>query len=604
MLFSLALWFAANAVTQGQETGKHPEWDRWCGKVYMPGFPAFDPGGQTVLPPSAPGQPLLNVHFVPRYSLYLEGEHEAEFIVNAALSPYFGQHPWPAEGEKGNGQSVFDFSIRLASDNNTLVESHVMVNSTDNIFRFDLSRLTPSLEPIPVVLDGAPRHGSSNPSWTAQSDVVYLPDKPNGTVTKIDKLNGGLLFRSRATDRNFTSFFPYGFYSSYDGFLGNVTLTNTSVLQRYAEWGFNAMTPLTNYQDAPDVFAVLDRMDMRFMFDLREYYKNLTMVQEQVLLARDAEAIFAYWSADEPDGWQDPFEDPVLAHDLIRKLDPYHPVAVVLNCQDYYFKEYTAGADIIMEDVYPIGINSTWSKWGTACNATLGDCGCDDCSGAAGVLNVPARLDILASHERDANLWPPKTKVHNPQSFHGEDYWSRDPTPAEEAAMVLLAVNHDARAIISWVYPDSDVLSRLHGRLAKVLTASPAADFLVGATRPVRARVTVGGHPDETVDADTGEQLNFVDAAYWVVGDRALVSVVQASNSDIDEQVVVRVPRAFRIVSVLWEGPSAEDTSGDGKAPSLGWWVKCNGLLAVKGLPAVTTSLFIIDLKKHLTQNL
>lgn len=38
-----------------------------------------------------------------------------------------------------------------------------------------------------------------------------------------------------------------------------------------------------------------------------------------------------------------------------------------------------------MEDVYPIGINGTFSKWGTACNATLGDCGCDNCAGAVQV---------------------------------------------------------------------------------------------------------------------------------------------------------------------------------------------------------------------------
>lgn len=28
----------------------------------------------------------------------------------------------------------------------------------------------------------------------------------------------------------------------------------------------------------------------------------------------------------------------------------------VLNCENYYFKEYTAGADIVMEDAYPVDL--------------------------------------------------------------------------------------------------------------------------------------------------------------------------------------------------------------------------------------------------------
>ena len=255
----------------------------------------------------------------------------------------------------------------------------------------------------------------------------------------------------------------------------------------------------------------------------------------------------------------------MLARDLIRKLDPYHPVAVVLNCQNYYFKEYTAGADIIMEDVYPIGINSTFSKWGTACNSTLGDCGCDNCQG--NVQDVSRRLDDLAKYERWLGLWP-KTKIHNPQSFHGEDYWFRDPSPAEEYVMAMLAFNHGAQSIISWVWPASAVLGKAHGALSKVVTSSPVVDFLVGGDGPHRIDVTA---------ADT----EVVDAAYWTSGKQILVGIANGGYVDIENVDILVNGNATVISSTPWGGGLS--------------WSLTGSRLSVARLPALATSIIIID---------
>lgn len=61
------------------------------------------------------------------------------------------------------------------------------------------------------------------------------------------------------------------------------------------------------------------------------------------------------------DGHGVPLDATTNSYSQIKKLDPYHPVSLALNCQNYYFKEYTAGADIILTDPYPIGLNNTWS---------------------------------------------------------------------------------------------------------------------------------------------------------------------------------------------------------------------------------------------------
>lgn len=215
-----------------------------------------------------------------------------------------------------------------------------------------------------------------------------------------------------------------------------------------------------------------------------------------------------------------------------------------------------------MEDVYPIGVNGTFSKWNTVCNTTLGDCGCDNCVGS--VFDVADRLDDLGRYEEWLGYWP-KTKFHNPQSFSGEGYWGRDPTEQEEWVMVLLAVNHGAKGMMSWVYPTSEVLARAHGRLARVLTVSPVVDFVVGGGRPRGVNVGVEG----------------VDVAVWKGGveGRVLVSVVNGGE-EVKGAVTVSVRGATRIESKAW---------GDVE------WILDGDKLSVSGLPALSTSLLILE---------
>jgi hypothetical protein len=326
------------------------------------------------------------------------------------------------------------------------------------------------------------------------------------------------------------------------------------------------MVPLTPIWSSREEFEYMDKIDLKFMYDLRSYYKNLTEVQGQVSAIKDFESLYAYWGSDEPDGWQDPFDATVLSRDLIRRIDPYHPVSVTLNCQNYYFKEYTAGADFIMEDVYPIGINSTFSKWGTACNVTHGDCGCDNCQG--NVQDVSSRLDDLAMYEEWLGLWP-KTKFHNPQSFHGENYWMRSPTPEEEVAMNALAFIHVAKGIVSWVWPVESAdrgLVEAHGQLAKVVTANPARDFLV-------LGVAQRG--------DSG--LEIVDVGYWVVDGKMMVMIVNGGYDDLDEFIKISLgqEKLSAVGQTLWGETN---------------WKVLGGKLVADRMKGMATSILVLDL--------
>jgi hypothetical protein len=80
-------------------------------------------------------------------------------------------------------------------------------------------------------------------------------------------------------------------------------------------------------------------------------------------------------------GWEYDLNSTKLAYDLLKELDLYHSVSLVLKCQNFYYEECSSGADIVFEDAYPVSFNATWSTWGIPCNLAYGDCGCDNCLG-------------------------------------------------------------------------------------------------------------------------------------------------------------------------------------------------------------------------------
>ncbi|KAI1111735.1 hypothetical protein F5Y14DRAFT_464329 [Nemania sp. NC0429] len=573
-------WATATVAQDEPDTGVHPEWPRWCGKVYQSGYPAFEPGGHTVEPPTN-GSTFLHVQFRPRYSLYLATEKQASFVVNAALSPWFGD-PYADSTNHGSEpeKEAFDdllFSIHLAESGAQLVKSRIRINQTGVEFPFDLSKLKlkPRTAPYAVVLTGtSPRGGSRK--YTATSELLYLPETPRGgSATKIDNLNGGLLFKSARTAGRFVPLLPYGYYGLYNG--SDDPGVADAFVRDYTSGGngLNAIVSLAGFPDTNPVYDSMDAQGLHFMFDLRGSYKNLTETETRVNTIKHHSSLFAYWTADEPDGWQVPFDKTPAAQALIHKLDPYHPVAITLNCQDYYFGAYAAGGDVLMEDVYPIGINASFSKWGTACNATLGDCGCDNCAG--GVQDVPRRLDDLSRYEARLGRWP-LPKFHNPQVFHGEDYWARDPSFAEARAMNALAFHRGATGIFGWTWPGSAELFDVHSAMARVVTAPPVRDFLL-----------LAGGPQPLRDVGKGQGLGhaLVDAAYWVRGDRALVSVVNGAYDDVKGPVAFALP--FAVTGI-------EDVVFGGLP-----WTLRGGRLVVDTLPAMSTS-FVI-LKVRATEN-
>jgi hypothetical protein len=101
-----------------------------------------------------------------------------------------------------------------------------------------------------------------------------------------------------------------------------------------------------------------------------------------------------------------------LAYNLIYEQDGYHPVSLVLNCENYFFIEYALnGADLVMVDPYPIAMNARWSKpYNTYVDENFGDSGCDNCNGT--FYDISTRIESTRNRARLQGAW--RTKVCAP----------------------------------------------------------------------------------------------------------------------------------------------------------------------------------------------
>lgn len=302
---------------------------------------------------------------------------------------------------------------------------------------------------------------------------------------------------------------------------------------------------------------VLDRMQevgMYLMYDMRFTYMNNTSVMEQVNSIKYRPNLLLWYTGDEPDGTSDPLNATSIAYDLIYSLDGYHPVSLVLNCQDYEWASYTAGTDIVMQDVYMIGNNVTWSnEWNTTCTPDYGDCGCDNCfsipagnsaavspnstyydsvvpanSGIGSYFDISDRVSSFQNRlevmgwERTKAVWTVPQAFGSAQSVAFVTflylllltalirYWTRTPTGEEWVVQSIMGINQGALGVVPWVDPNPEYIKVAASAFA--LSLPKFTSYIFGATSP-RSNYLIGG----------------VDIATWAAGFETLVL---ATNTD------------------------------------------------------------------------
>ncbi|KAF2875799.1 hypothetical protein BDV95DRAFT_665198 [Massariosphaeria phaeospora] len=554
-----------------------PGVDVWCGKAYRETNASFDPGGW-LNAPNATNELKLDLRIAPRYNLYLGSQRNASFIVDTPVSYTRGLSYKNQTFDDDSPSTKKPFTeliiqVRNLQTNAVLVDwARIPVNASGIEIEFDLSSMKPSLaHPWTVLIIG--NSPDAIQTYTATTTVTVLPERNDtGSVARIDRLYRGIEAKSSLTKNNWKPIFPYSFYTSWDWI--SSTLNNASAtknLTTFRASGYNLIHPVPpggsdpfNHTLLEQFLTICDALELYVMYDMRHTYQNTTSITRQLSALQPHPSLLLYYTADEPDGWTDPLNATRLSYTHIRSLDPYHPVSLVLNCANFHFAEYSSGADILLEDTYPIAVNTSVSAvYHTACNATYGDCGCDNCHAHDAAYPAYVHNPFLDIVERVDSLyrlqeWTGRAHLCGkpvwgvPQAFwDAGSFWGRWPSAQEEAVMGVLRVNHGGLGIVAWMYPTSAEIEGVTAGLARVVAGERVVKFLLGARRV--ALRTVGGE-------------GLLDAAAWVRGGRVLVSVVFQGYGDLGGEVEVRLPVSVDGVEVLWGEGGGWGIGLDGKS--------------------------------------
>lgn len=505
---------------------------------------------------------LLDLRVYPRMSIFLESESDGTFVVDAGLSRVVGDEyclgAWREGfitdgGHAGAAVLTEDLTVTISNANGgeNIVTASVKLNSTGNQVPFSLSAFTPRFDPYDVVVWTQAPCGSTH---TARTSFRRLPLRSDGgSVSRVDNLYGGLMVLSEDDEAtSWKPILPFSFYVDW----GNYLSRSPANVASFAKLGYNIIHPTPGGGNEPwdfDAFMSfvdqLEQLGMFLMYDMRWTFKNLSSVAEQVDRLRARKSMLLWYTGDEPDGWGDALNSTVLSYQKIQALDPYHPVSLVLNCQNFHYADYAAGADIVLADPYPIGVNMSVSvQWGTACNETYGDCGCDNCAGS--LDDIGERLDDLQRYQTWLRA-PPKPFWGVPQAHGGAEYWARPPTAAEEVVMDAMFLNHGAKGLVAWNFPTTEEIKEVSSALAKVVTAEETTAFFLG-TKPERLVVE-------------GPGSDGFDATGWRVGEQMLVSIVNKAYKAVEGVSVSIGDKGVKSIRGVWTEGEATGWTAQGK---------------------------------------
>jgi hypothetical protein len=493
----------------------------WCGKNYMSTEPVTNPGGQFPISQTF-SEPHLALRCGPAVKPYLPEDLDptdptfVSILVDTPIT--FSNISGATAFRQFSSLSTLDVTVLV--DGKKLASGSVPVNASKHILPFSLSSLEPRTEAYNLTCTASLGDGTE---VLGSSLLTYLPAKPAGigSVTKMDMRSGTLLAKPPTGEEGpYERIFPIGFYTQFEGYLDS----NLSISSTLKEQGFTVVHTVPPFENNTILEQVLDKMQeagLWLMYDMRYTYQNDTSVTEQVNLIKSRPNLLLWYTADEPDGTSDPLNATTLTQFLINSLDGgdgkggsgYHPVSLVLNCQNYFWSEYANGADVLMQDTYMIGNNVSFSlEWSTPCTVDFGDCGCDNCVGTDGVgtfKDISSRMDVFAERSFIDGWELEKVVWTVPQGFGDEEYWTRTPTGEEFVVQSIVGINHGGLGVVSWDDPTTDDIKAGASALALALTSgpSPMASFILNPSSTFKQVTTASG----------------IDTGLWTVDGKTLL---------------------------------------------------------------------------------
>ena len=250
-------------------------------------------------------------------------------------------------------------------------------------------------------------------------NINILPHQRN--AVKTDRFQGTLISDG-------LPFFPSGFY------------TYSPIQQGLAESekakGFNMISPynLLKKYSLDERKAFMDRMadiGMKVNYNLLSLsggggvnHKDgqaLTEIEKRALLIKEIEAfknhpaLLSWYICDEPVGQGVSAEFLKKQYQLIKSIDPYHPISIVFMAPQSA-APYADAMDIVMTDPYPIPANDPIQ-----------------------VATTVKKLYETFRFEKAVWLVP--------QAFGGNEYWKREPTPNEMRLMTWYGIMNGATGL-------------------------------------------------------------------------------------------------------------------------------------------------------------
>ncbi|KAF4611870.1 hypothetical protein D9613_003961 [Agrocybe pediades] len=491
----------------------------WCGKHYMKSQSPSAPGGLFPVPATSK-TPLLALRCSPAIRPYLaeDASSTSDDIAVLIDTPVtFQQIANAAPITIPSGSATL--SVTVSVNGKTLASGNVPLNATAHPLPLKLSALTARTQAYNISCSAT----LSSQKFQAFGSLSLLPDPPAsiGSVTKMDLRTGALLARpANGKGGAFAPVFPIGFYTNFGGYLDS----DFTIPAKLASQGFTVVHPIPSFDNLTALDIVLDKMQaagLYLMYDMRNTYMNATAVTQEVNRIKSRPNLLLWYTGDEPDGTSDPLDATAKASNLIQSLDGgdgkggagYHPISLVLNCENFHYTEYTSGTDIVMQDTYMIGNNVTFSsQWGTPCTTDYGDCGCDNCKGT--FEDISNRMDefkqrnFINGWERTKAVWTV------PQGFGDETYWKRLPTGQEFVVESVLGINHGGLGVVSWNDPTS---ADMKGNASILAHAMPKmTPFILNPAASFR-QMTV----------------NRVDIGMWTVGTQTLVLATNMNYASV-----------------------------------------------------------------------
>ncbi|KIJ05253.1 hypothetical protein PAXINDRAFT_103852 [Paxillus involutus ATCC 200175] len=330
-------------------------------------------GGQFQLPASS-SEPLVAFRCAPVFRPYLEEDgKDAAFIIDTPIMYKYIQGAAPISLPTSLSHSSQDL-VTISIGNHLHTTIGVPVNATGFEFSLDIRSLL-----------------AQKTAYNVSCSATYkIETSSSKTITQYFSTNTSLLYLPDTSSSVVKTDLRTGFYISFDQCLAK----NLSFIDQLEVDGFNTIRPLPPYDNATIFQQVPDKtteLGLYIVYDMQTNYQNLTAVVEEIDVYSSLPNLLHWKIAREPDASSDPVTTARNTYDLIHQMDGYHPVSIVLNCEDYDFAPYVEGTDIVVQNAYPIGINATFSPvWHTECTPNFGHCSCDNCQGF--VHDIKARM--------------------------------------------------------------------------------------------------------------------------------------------------------------------------------------------------------------------